>query len=242
MVVSFRGYQRWRCTACIRGCRCTTKNVRWALRRQPEVIPEAAHREHRGDPDALGTDGKALGMLDSMTAGERIGSTGEASAALRILMSAYACEPHRGSEPGIGWHWATRLARTGHHVWVLTRANNRAAIEGVLEREPGAESALRYYDLPEWVCRWKNRAGLLRLYYLLWQWGAYGVAQRLCREDRFDLVHHITFGVFRLPSFMAFLGLPFVFGPVGGGESAPRAAEKDVPAARLLDRLLSRHR
>ena len=149
--------------------------------------------------------------------------------ALRILMSAYACEPHRGSEPGIGWHWATRLARTGHHVCVLTRANNRAPIEGVLEASPVPNLRFVYYDLPEWMRRWKKRAGLSRLYYLLWQWGAYGVARRLCREARYDLVHHITFGVFRLPSFMAFLGLPFVFGPVGGGESAPWSLRKTFP-------------
>ena len=145
-------------------------------------------------------------------------------------MSAYACEPHRGSEPGIGWHWATRLARAGHHVCVITRANNRAGIERVLETDPLPNLRFAYYDLPEWMRRWKNRAGLWsRLYYLAWQWGAYGVARRLCREARFDLVHHITFGVFRHPSFMAFLGLPFVFGPVGGGESAPQPLRKTFP-------------
>ncbi|MGH8640268.1 MAG: glycosyltransferase family 4 protein [Burkholderiales bacterium] len=165
-----------------------------------------------------------------MTTGNRSGRAGKAPPRLRILMSAYACEPHRGSEPGIGWHWATRLARAGHNVCVLTRANNRAGIERALETDPVPNLRFAYYDLPEWMRRWKNRAGLWsRLYYLSWQWGAYGVARRLCREARFDLVHHITFGVFRHPSFMAFLGLPFVFGPVGGGESAPQPLRKTFP-------------
>ena len=48
---------------------------------------------------------------------------------MKILMSAYACEPNKGSEPGIGWQWAMETARLGHEVWVLTRANNRSAIE-----------------------------------------------------------------------------------------------------------------
>ena len=39
----------------------------------------------------------------------------------RILLSAYACEPGRGSEPGVGWGWANELAREGHRVTVLTR-------------------------------------------------------------------------------------------------------------------------
>jgi glycosyltransferase involved in cell wall biosynthesis len=169
-------------------------------------------------------------MDDNVMRGMRFGGAGEVPPRLRILMSAYACEPHRGSEPGIGWHWATRLAQAGHHVRVLTRANNRAAIERALEANPVPNLLFAYYDLPEWMCRWKNRAGLwTRAYYLLWQWGAYGVARRLCREARFDVVHHITFGVFRHPSFMAFLGLPFVFGPVGGGESAPRLLRGTFP-------------
>ena len=38
----------------------------------------------------------------------------------RILLSAYACEPGKGSEPAVGWMWATELAGLGHEVWVIT--------------------------------------------------------------------------------------------------------------------------
>jgi glycosyltransferase involved in cell wall biosynthesis len=157
---------------------------------------------------------------------------------LRVLLSAYACEPSKGSEPGIGWNWALGLARAGHEVWVLTRANNRAAIEQALAAAP--ESDLRsklhfiYYDLPAWARWWKRGARGVRTYYLLWQWGAYRRARRLCRETRLDLVHHLTFGVFRHPSFMGLLGLPFVFGPVGGGETAPRALRGSFPLRGVL--------
>lgn len=156
---------------------------------------------------------------------------------LSILLSAYACEPGRGSEPGIGWHWATELARAGHDVWVLTRANNRQAIESAAAGDRMANLRFAYCDLPPWMCRWKNYSGLCaRLYYVLWQWRAYGVARDLCREVDFDVIHHITFGVFRHPSFMAFLGLPFIFGPVGGGETAPWRLRKTFPLrGRLMD-------
>ena len=30
--------------------------------------------------------------------------------AIKILMSAYACEPGKGSEPGVGWRWAIETA------------------------------------------------------------------------------------------------------------------------------------
>jgi glycosyltransferase involved in cell wall biosynthesis len=152
---------------------------------------------------------------------------------LRVLLSAYACEPGQGSEPGIGWNWALGLARAGHEVWVLTRANNRGAIEQALAGglDPGLRERLHfaYYDLPAWARWWKRGGRGVRLYYLLWQWGAYRCAQQLCRLARFDLVHHLTFGVFRHPSFMGRLGLPFVFGPVGGGETAPHALRRTFP-------------
>ncbi|MDA8110378.1 MAG: glycosyltransferase family 4 protein [Betaproteobacteria bacterium] len=149
--------------------------------------------------------------------------------ALRVLLSAYACEPHKGSEPGIGWSWATALARAGHDVWVVTRSNNRPAIQQALAAQPLAGLRFAYYDLPRWARWWKRGPRGVRLYYTLWQWGAYRLARRLCRSVRFDVAHHITFGVFRHPSFMAFLGLPFVFGPVGGGETAPFGLRRTYP-------------
>ena len=47
---------------------------------------------------------------------------------LRVLLIAYACEPGRGSEPGTGWNMAIALSEH-HDVTVITRANNREAIE-----------------------------------------------------------------------------------------------------------------
>ena len=43
---------------------------------------------------------------------------------LKIFISAYACEPEKGSEPGIGWNVVNELAKY-HEVHVLTRANNQ---------------------------------------------------------------------------------------------------------------------
>jgi len=38
----------------------------------------------------------------------------------KILLSAYACRPKGGSEPGAGWAWAKAAARD-HDVWLITR-------------------------------------------------------------------------------------------------------------------------
>ena len=140
---------------------------------------------------------------------------------MRILLSAYACEPGRGSEPGVGWNWAKQLAQL-EEVWVITRANNREPIERALAQNPLPNLHCVYYDLPRWARFWKKKSRGLRLYYYLWQIGAWLDARKLHRHTPFDVVHHVTFVKYWIPSFMALLDVPFVWGPVGGAESAPR--------------------
>lgn len=140
---------------------------------------------------------------------------------MKILLSAYACEPHKGSEPGVGWNWMLALIKQGNDVSVITRQNNRAAIEREVQRL-SLPVTMVHYDLPAWCRKWKHRPGGLYLYYLLWQVGAYRRAQKLHGAMAFDLVHHITFVTFRQPSLMGGLGIPFLLGPVGGGETSPR--------------------
>lgn len=156
---------------------------------------------------------------------------------MKVLLSAYACEPGKGSEPGIGWHWAVEIARLGHEVHLLTRANNVKAVEEELAKLRGLQVTVHGYDLPRWARWWKKGSRGMRPYYLLWQWGAYRLARKLYTSMRFDLVHHITFGVFRHPSFMGRLGIPFVFGPIGGGEHAPPALLHSLPVrGRMAER------
>ena len=141
---------------------------------------------------------------------------------MRILAFAYACEPNRGSEPGAGWTWARMLARLGE-TWVVTRANNREAIEAAL---PSVEERDRlhflFVDLPPWTHRWwKRRRRGVHTYYLLWQLAALRVATQLRREVAFDVVWHLTLTSIWFGSVGALVGPPFVYGPMGGGATAP---------------------
>jgi len=147
--------------------------------------------------------------------------------AIKILISAYACEPGKGSEPGVGWRWAIETAALNHEVWVITRENNQAGIiAGVAQQGKPKNLHFIYYDLPAWARWWKRGRQGVHLYYLLWQLGAYRCARRLHAAQKFDAVHHITFGVTRHPSFMGRLGIPFIVGPLGGGERAPLILRK----------------
>jgi glycosyltransferase involved in cell wall biosynthesis len=140
----------------------------------------------------------------------------------------------------MGWNWALEIARLGHEVHVLTRENNVAPIERGLAEQDGLRLHFHGYDLPQWTRRWKKGLRGVHLYYLLWQWGAYRRARKLHADLHFDLVHHITFAVFRHPSFMGRLGIPFIFGPVGGGEYTPPGLLRGLPwRFRVVERLRS---
>jgi len=140
---------------------------------------------------------------------------------MKILISAYACEPHKGSEPGVGWNWVKQIARF-HEVWVITRANNKEKIEEELNRNPISNIHFVYYDLPKWMYFWKRGQRGLYFYYCFWQLGIFFLAKKLHKRHQFDIVHHLTFGNNWMPTFMPFLNIPFIWGPIGGAETVPK--------------------
>lgn len=136
----------------------------------------------------------------------------------KVLLSAYACEPGRGSEPEVGWRWAVEMARH-HDVTVLTRANNQPVLETAVASLPEPRPRFLYYDPPGPWLRWKARGLPVSLFYARWQWGARKWVQSRLRD--FDLVHHITFNSFRQPGYWWQAQPPTVLGPLGGGQICP---------------------
>src|SRR5881394_2221794 len=105
---------------------------------------------------------------------------------LRVLISAYACEPHKGSEPEVGWQWSLQMARF-HNVTVLTRSNNRAAIEAGLRaiKDGRPVPEFVYHDCGERALKLKTRFKAVRVYYQLWQKSAREVVRRLHQAEPF---------------------------------------------------------
>ncbi len=153
---------------------------------------------------------------------------------MNILLSAYACAPDVGGEPGIGWGIALELAKR-HNVWVLTRSNNQPAHEGAFARTAKPPSLhFVYYDLPRWASFWKRGAKRWRLYYYVWQLAAVRTARQVARAQHIEACQHITIGMDHMPSGLAFAAKPFIWGPVGSEDIHP-AILRALP---LQDRLV----
>ena len=140
----------------------------------------------------------------------------------RVLMSAYACSPYRGSEPSVGWNRAYETAKYCD-VTVLTEDYESAPdIERFLA-DNGPVPGLRFVYVP--TQSWERAIGRWRVpgYAMLnlWQRRAYRLACRLHFENPFDLVHHVTFCGYREPGYLWKLNAPFIWGPVGGSQNFP---------------------
>ncbi len=138
-------------------------------------------------------------------------------------MLAYVCRPGRGSENAVGWNRAVEAARRCD-TWVLCyREWNEPVVRPWLD-EHGNVPGLHFVFVPKGPAL----RGLSRLpgcYYLglrLWNRRALGAARRLHAQVRFDLSHHVTYCGYREPGYLWRLGIPHVWGPVGGTQNLPR--------------------
>ncbi|RMG55474.1 MAG: glycosyltransferase [Bacteroidetes bacterium] len=132
-----------------------------------------------------------------------------------LLLTAYAVDPYKGSENGMGWQFIRQAAK-GYRVIAITRENNLPAIERYLREHDVPEAAhIQWvgYDLPRWA-RWWKRGNIGAMpYYVLWQ----RTLPAFIRRQRwsFDLVHNLNFHNDWSPTWLWQLGKPLVWGPIG---------------------------
>ncbi len=107
------------------------------------------------------------------------------------------------------------LAERGIRVHVLTVTEGRERIEAHLALHGHPLISFSYVSVPH---RFRHTSGS---HYALWQWRAVKVARALHRASPFDLVHHVTYSSIHVPTQLWRLGLPTLFGPVGGGQVTP---------------------
>jgi glycosyltransferase involved in cell wall biosynthesis len=141
---------------------------------------------------------------------------------MKVLLSAYACAPNRGSEPEVGFRAMLAAARR-HEVWVLTQPQMVAALRQALAGHPAAERIhLEAVEPPSPP----HRAGLRGFAEYHWrhdQWqrraGARAVA--LDRHIGFDVVHHATLAAYWMRTGVGVVDKPLVWGPIGGSVESP---------------------
>lgn len=154
----------------------------------------------------------------------------------RILVSAYACEPNVGSEPGVGWDWVTRLSNEFEEVHVVTRSgdrqigsdgkkyvrNSRDHIESQLSKRTSTDHIhFHYFDLPDMISNLERTmiGDIINIY--LWEVMVFFFLLRRFTRREFDKVQKVTIVSHRYPSFVWYFGREYTHGPIAGGERFP---------------------
>ena len=141
---------------------------------------------------------------------------------MRILIAAIACLPRSGSEGYVGWSTVNAVAQD-HEVHVITSEEGHQNIQKEMVRHPlRAKLTFSYIGQPT---TWHENRLIARfqgwIAYMRWIEEASVMANQLCEKGKFDLAHHVTYATWRMGTPLAGLGIPLVFGPVGGGEQFP---------------------
>jgi glycosyltransferase involved in cell wall biosynthesis len=140
---------------------------------------------------------------------------------MKILLSACAADPSHGSEGYFGWS-AFEALQKNHEVKVITAQGNRPSIVRELGSEKTAQ-LFRFAGPPPLIIQNRMLARMQSWRHNLAFHRAVGsAAEKWMRDEKFDLVHHITYSTWRVATPLWKLPIPLVWGPLGGGEIMPR--------------------
>lgn len=152
---------------------------------------------------------------------------------------AYAISPYRGSEYAVAWNYVMRMSKK----------NNLTVLYGTSDEHIGETDTIDNYlkehtvknvrfiavqpNILTNLLNWPNRNGLFvyTFYYAfaVWQRTAYNVAKEIIKTEHFDLVHNVGPIGYREPGYLWKMGLPYIWGPVGGANNAPLQLMKHMP-------------
>lgn len=141
----------------------------------------------------------------------------------KILVSAYACGPNHGSEPGMGWNFVLGLSRF-HEVHVIVEKRKwKSVITDYVKTHPETKENLKFYFIDKPRHKWLRKIWPPSYYwfYKNWQKQAYRLALSLDKKENFDAIHQLNMVGYREPGYLWKIDKPFIWGPIGGLENSP---------------------
>ena len=147
-----------------------------------------------------------------------------------IIVVALNLDPHGGSEAGKGWWWATALSRF-FELHVITQKPDALACEAELAGKEG----WTFHPTDYAMTTWAFPRGYAEYY--RWQQEAIRKAADIrAAHPEVRGLCHVILGSFRVLPRYDRLGLPYMLGPLGGGECAPAGylSGREVPLQHRL--------
>jgi glycosyltransferase involved in cell wall biosynthesis len=142
-----------------------------------------------------------------------------------LLMVAWGLSPRWGSEEAMGWHWLANVP-PGWSTTLLTARRGAEQVQWGQQNNLIA-SSLCAIETPKKA--WRLRTQKMGFGMRMELWWAYwrdmrfmqSHAKSLIKIGNFDLIHQTTIATWRCGMPFHSLGLPTVWGPIGGSEPFP---------------------
>ena len=122
----------------------------------------------------------------------------------------------------------------GAEVHVVTRKARRPSVEAYLKEHGLKNPRFIYVELPDWTLKFKTSTVGMNIYYMFWQLACWVKCRSLVDELGVDIAHHVSFMSLTRGSFVPFLGVKSVIGPIGGLQTVPKAANP-VMRSRIME-------
>lgn len=140
----------------------------------------------------------------------------------RVLIVAYACHPDLNMETRIGWNRAVAAAREYQATVIHSGEYSSAELASRAAELGIAPARLRFVAVPPRLARLPVlRDAVFWAGYRAWHDAALKRAKVLHANDPFQLVHLVSYCGYREPGRWWKLGVPFIWGPIGGTQNFP---------------------
>jgi len=157
----------------------------------------------------------------------------------KVLVLAYAVSPTRGSEYSLAWNYIREMSKE-NSLTVLygVSGDHMGEVEEIDDwlKSNAIPNVTFVSVLPN---RWTSFLNILNVkgifpysFYLSfrsWQRQVYDKARELLDHERFDLVHNLNPIGYREPGYLWKLGLPYIWGPIGGIPNRPAELFDTLP-------------
>ena len=152
---------------------------------------------------------------------------------MKLLLMCYECSPYMGSEWGVGWGRLLGASKLGE-THVVTSETNFKKLQGARAEGLVPQNVFLHTPEPDAKLREMERKPGLFAYnykaYNHWQKLALAYVRELHGRVDFDVAHQVNVCTFREPGYTAELGIPFLWGPVGGSQNFPARFLPMLPA------------
>ncbi len=146
---------------------------------------------------------------------------------MNIIYIAYSCNPYNGTEDKLGWFIPYYTAKS-NNVFIITKEESREYISKFIEKEKCENISVCYVDIPQ-IYKKIYKGSFYSARLNIWNKRALKVVEKLCDNHNIDIIHQVNPVEFRsIGAYGKIEGVPFICGPVGGGEYIPKPLRKYI--------------